>query len=273
MITSRTSTGSDRKLKFGPVFDQGFSPREARRRAFIALGPGWAGFAMSATPENDEDEAVQSLAGANEGYEVDLRVSRYRSREDSLEAMELLGIEIEDPVSLPSSDEDGEAEAKAFVRDQFAAEGMEYRVDDEDDGDGWPDDEDQHPRSAANVFRDGQFLMETPQHHPDGSVGRYWQRCQAEVMRRVAVMDIVKSVRRAERFAKSAEGTVIRHADYGILVRSGRDIGLVPVSTVRGYGSRAKALAFLHGMTVGATIRVIPGAFRAAKRRYDLELF
>lgn len=267
-------TGSDRKLKDGPVFDQGFSSREARRRAFIALGPGWAGFSVKPDPEEDGDQAVQLRADANvaQVLEGDLRVSRFHSRELSIEAMELLGIEIADPMSLPSSDEDGEAETKAFVRDQFAAEGMEYREDNpegDEDGDGWPD-EDEHPR--ATIFRDGQFLAARQEWNPMGAPGRYMRRCRREVMRIFALNLTADFARHAERRARSVEGTVVRHAEYGIFVQSGRDIGLVPVNTVRGHGSRARALAFLHGNAVGSKVRVIPGAFRAAKRRYDLEL-
>lgn len=254
MSMSLRSTDSDRKLKFGPVFDNGFSPREARRRAFIACGPGWVGFSMPATPDNDEDEAVQANTDANEAriLEGDLTVDSHRRNELSLEALTDLGIEFANPASL--SDEEGESE--------------------DEEGDGYPD-EDEYPQDAIGVMRDGKFLTVTmsEQSSPWRALGRAWRRRREDVMETAARNVVVAVGRRAERMANSVEGTVIRHADYGIFVQSGRDVGLVHVDTIRGQGSRAKALAFLHGHTVNTRVRVIPGAFRSAKRRYDLELF
>ncbi|MBI4098546.1 MAG: hypothetical protein HY437_00760 [Candidatus Magasanikbacteria bacterium] len=233
----------DRMLRGGPVFDQGFSPREVRRRAFIACGPGWAGFSMPATSDNDEDEGAQERAGASEARakECDLAVDSHRERELSLEGLEALG-------------------------EEFA---------DNTDEDGWPDDEDANPREGfirsmeeAQAFMEANDLM--PRWNTDSP--RSWWPSQRWVRRYEKMPEIVSRDAVRERMARSVEGVVTRHADYGIFVQSGRDVGLVHVDTIRGCGSRAAALAFLHGNTVGTRVRVIPGAYRAAKRRWNLEL-
>jgi len=261
-------------LATGPVFDMGFSPREARRRAFIALGPGWAGFKLTSDSEEDGDEAAQAHGGADKARseECDLAVDARRPREISLEALEAFGEEFADPASLPQSDEDGEMAARAFVRQELAAAGIEYREDDDEDGDDYPDDEDANPR-AVMVFKDGQFMVAPQEWHQNGAPRRAWRRRVEDCSRNFGRNLVAAVGQRAERLAKTVEGTVVRHADYGIFVQSGRDVGLVHVDTVRGMGSRNAALAFLHGNTVGMRVRVIPGKFRAEKQRWDLELF
>ncbi|OGL88405.1 hypothetical protein A3H75_01855 [Candidatus Uhrbacteria bacterium RIFCSPLOWO2_02_FULL_51_9] len=279
MSTSLRSTDSDRKLADGPVFDQGFSAREARRRAFIAFGPGWAGFKLTPNSEEDGDEAAQERGGANEahseqaaGFPDAALLDTHRPREVALETIKALGVEFA-TAPAPYTDEhdrDGEAEILALVVAELAATGVEYREDDED-GEGYPDDEDDHPR-APTVFRNGQFMAASQMWNPMGAPGRAWRRRMEDNGREFDKNFIAALRRHSERLAKAVEGIVVRHADYGIFVRRGHEVGLVHVDAVRGHGSRAKALAFLHGKTVGTRVRVIPGAYREAKRRWDLEL-
>lgn len=237
-----------------PFSGRGISLREAQRRALIAAGAGVLDFRMMPDPEEDEDEAAQGRAAAN--------VAR-RAAADGFRDIPVLDVKSSRPV--------------VGLEDLEATYGFEPPVDpahedgEEDGEDGWPD-EDENPRAMV-VFRGGQYLSVTDSpKHTGGALRRAWQRREEYIAGQFAQTLVVAVGRRAERLAKSVDGTVVRHADYGIFVQSGRDMGLVHVDTIRGMGSRARALAFLHGNAVGAKVRVIPGAYRAAKRRYDLEL-
>lgn len=267
-LTGRFPTGSGWKERgmFNQNFSsggfEGSSPRDARFRQFIALGPGWKGFVMKPDLEEDGDAAAQFLAGADMARveEVDVRLNHANdfALVDSLEALMKLGVEIADPRTI----EDIEGEDDDMIGVLYA-EGFEMSSDDEDNED-WPEEE-EFPRAGANVFRDGAFLTETASRDYRGAGRAYQDMVIAPKLQ--AFRMISQAIVAAEKcqgkpitpppVGKYLMGTVVSQGHKGLLVDIGDGMeARIPIALEHGHGSWAAAADWLYSFRPGTEVRI-----------------